>query len=402
MQKREEPTWTEAGLKGIKPTGRREVYPDPSTPGLVLLMTPSGVKTFYLVYRFPRGRAGKKRWYKIGVLKTDLGMKTARDRAVILRGEIQKGADPQGDRAREKPGEPTMLDLCSRFTREYITAGKVKASTGKFYQRYIDAHIIPAIGKVRVKDVTGDHVAQLLASVTAGNAPKLKSTLSRLFTRAHLWHMRPGLDNPVTGQDRSESSRREVRLTDDQIRAMGSKFKDWRGPWQVPAMGQLLLLTGMRVGELVGSKAGKIQQRPWATVDLIGGVMVLAPEDHKTGRKTGEKTIYLCKEAVEILKALPREEGPNKGFVLAGWMNPQDAYRTLREAIPMLKGTTLHDLRHTFISTGDSLGVSPATVSALVGHAAKTQTGRYTHKFSPELSAAAQKIGGHIAGLLGL
>jgi hypothetical protein len=38
----------------------------------------------------------------------------------------------------------------------------VKASTGKFYQRYIDAHILPAIGALKVKDVTGDHVAALL------------------------------------------------------------------------------------------------------------------------------------------------------------------------------------------------------------------------------------------------
>lgn len=78
-----------------------------------------------------------------------------------------------------------------------------------------------------------------------------------------------------------------------------------------------------------------------------------------------------------------------------------DAYSDLRKALPILKGTTLHDLRHTFISTGDSLGVSPATVAALVGHAAKTQTGRYTHKFSPELSEAEQVIGGWLAGVMG-
>lgn len=76
--------------------------------------------------------------------------------------------------------------------------------------------------------------------------------------------------------------------------------------------------------------------------------------------------------------------------------------RTVRKAIPELGGTVLHDLRHTFASIGDDLGLSPATIAALLGHAAKTQTGRYTHKFSPELATAAQRIGGHISGLLGL
>ena len=37
-------------------------------------------------------------------------------------------------------------------------------------------------------------------------------------------------------------------------------------------------------------RPGKIQQRPWATVDMEGGVIVIEPESHKTGRKTGEKT----------------------------------------------------------------------------------------------------------------
>jgi len=393
MPKQEEPIiWTEAGLKAIRATGRRETYPDPSTPGLVLLMTPTGQRTFYLVYRFPRGRKGKTRWFKLGKLRVDLGLKTARDRAIILRGEIQNGADPQGDRARKVEKAVTVKDLCARFTAEYIATGKVKTSTGAGYQRYIDHDILPAIGALPVAAITGDHVAKLLASVTKGNAPHLKATLSRLFSRAHLWHLRPGLDNPVVGQDSAQGTRREVRLSETQIVALGTV----EHPWQAAAMVRLLLLTGMRVGELVGSRPGGIQQRPWATVDLDGWVMVLAPEDHKTGRKTGEKTIYLCREAVAILRALPRESG----FVLGGWANPQGSYAAMREALPVLRGTTLHDLRHTFASTGDSLGVSPATVAALLGHAARSQTGRYTHKFSPELAAGAQVIGGHLAGLL--
>jgi integrase len=108
-------------------------------------------------------------------------------------------------------------------------------------------------------------------------------------------------------------------------------------------------------------------------------------------------TVYLCREACALLEALPHENEQ----VLGGWLNPQDAYSDLRKSLPALKGTTLHDLRHTFISTGDDLGISPATIGALVGHAAKTQTGRYTHKLSPELAEAAQRIGGHLAALLG-
>ena len=61
--------WTEAGIRDLKKTGKREQFSDPDT-GMVLLMTPAGAKTFYFVYRAGGGRTGTKRWYKLGTSKT--------------------------------------------------------------------------------------------------------------------------------------------------------------------------------------------------------------------------------------------------------------------------------------------------------------------------------------------
>lgn len=380
----EEPEWTEAGLRKIKPTGKREVYPDPTSPGLVLLMTPAGVKTFYLVYRAGGGRAGKRRWFKLGRFGVDGGLGWARGRATTERGKIQEGADPQAARKTKRADKsPTVADLADRWESTW----KVQESTAKGYKQILTAHIRPVLGKLKVREVRPTHITALLDAIpTEGQRDHVRAAASRLFSRAVLWEMREG--NPAQGQDRATPKHREVRLTNEQIRDLGLK-----GSWQFIAMVRLLLLTGMRVSELVGNRALTIPARTWADVDTVDRVIRL--KRHKT-MKMGIRTVYLCPQAVTLLDALPREND----LVLAGWRNPQHSWERFRAGT--LDGVNLHDLRHTFASIGEDLGYSEATIAALLGHSAGTQTGRYTHKLSKDLTAAADAIGGHIAGLLGL
>lgn len=376
--------WSEGGIRKLNPTGKREVYPDPISPGLVLLMTPSGVKTFYLVYRAGGGRTGKKRWFKVGRFRVDGGLAWARDQVVKLRGQIRDGSDPQMERKEQRTAKhPLVSDLADRWEASW----KIQDSTAKGYRQILRAHIRPALGAMKVKDVRSSNITTLLDSIpTEGQRDHVRAVASRLFSRAILWEMRD--TNPAKGQDKTASKHREVRLTENQIQTMRL-----RGTWQFIAMVQLLLLTGMRVSELVGNKAKGIPARPWEDVDLESGVIRLYR--HKTMKK-GVRTVYLCRVAIDILRALPREND----LVLSGWSNPQHAWCRFRKGT--MDGINLHDLRHTFASIGDDLGYSESTRSALLGHSSGTQTGRYTHKLSKDLASAAEAIGGHIAGLLGL
>jgi integrase len=392
--------WTEAGLRALQPTGKREQFTDPTTPGLVLLMTPAGAKTFYLVYRAGGGRAGRKRWHKIGRFGVDGGLEWAQRRAVVLRGRVQEGQDPQETRKAGRGAKPgyTVADLCDRFERDYLDAEKVRPSTAVGYRQHIKAHIRPELGGLTVAEVRPTHITALLESVakrSPGQANKLRATLSRMFNRAELWELRSAGSNPVRGQDRQPSTPRTVRLSEAQVQRLGAALRDSGEGWQAKAGVVILLLTGMRLSEVKGNAAKKIAPLPWSAVDLEAGVVRL--EWHKTAKKVGAKTVYLCPELVAYLKALPKA-GP---LVLADYRNMHGAWQRLRKAAD-LPGVTLHDLRHTFTSFGDDLGFSEATRAALVGHKAGTMTGRYTHKVDSALAGAAAKIGGHLWGLLGL
>lgn len=383
----EKPLWTEAGLKAWKGTGKREQFTDPET-GLILLVTPGGSKTFYLVYRAGGGRTGKKRWYKLG---RRISLAEARRLCRKALGQIADGGDPQADRAKQRGTQTTVADLCRRFEAEYLAAGKVAASTAVGYRQHIRANILPALGKLPVRTLGTEQVAAFLAEIPSrGQAAKVRATLSRLMSRAELWELRDPGSNPVRGQDRGEVRARKIRASEAQLRAIGAACLG--KSWQLRALIVILACTGMRVSELAGNLHKGIPPRPWEDADLKAGVLRL--DYHKTVKQAGIKTIYLCAKVVAYMEALPRENT----LILAGWKRAHHAWREL----PGTQGLNLHDLRHTFASIGDDLGYSQATVGALLGHSAGTQTGRYTHKLAKDLQTAAEAIGGRVAEMLGL
>ena len=53
---------------------------------------------------------------------------------------------------------------------------------------------------------------------------------------------------------------------------------------------------------------------------------------------------------------------------------------------------TLHTLRHSFASTAGDLGYSESTIGAMLGHAAGSVTGKYTHHLDSVLTAAAERV----------
>ena len=395
-EERAAPKWTEAGLRNWTHTGRRETYTDPTIPGLVLLMTPAGAKTFYLSYRAGGGRTGKKRMLKIGRLGLDGGLEWARGQAVIQRGKIQGGADPQGEKVKARRTKPkgTVSDLCDRFLAVYVDGGKVAVSTGKTYRQHIKKNIKPTIGHLLVTEVRAPHISDLLESLTPAMASHVRSTLNRLFTRAEMWELRVG--NPVKGQDKPKvDARTGHRLTADEFRILGDALKSCPH-WQLRALVPILALTGMRLGEVLGSTIGSKPQRPWSDIDLVKGKIHLPAAAHKTGRKSGARTVYLCPHVVKILKAMPKDGD----LILGGWGNAHNAWQALRAEVG-LDHINLHDLRHTYISTADEL-VTASTRAVLVGHASGSMSDHYTHKQTPELVRGAGKIGKVLAGMLGL
>ena len=149
---------------------------------------------------------------------------------------------------------------------------------------------------------------------------------------------------------------------------------------------RLLLLTGCRTGEIL-----KLQ---WREVD--GDTLDL--EDSKTG----PRQVLLSPEARAIIERQPRSGNP---WVFPSPMNPARArfdlslWKKVRK-LAGIEDVRLHDLRHTFASQAAMQGIPLPVVARLLGHAQVQMTLRYAHVSDRDVEAAAERIGGVMAGIM--
>ena len=149
---------------------------------------------------------------------------------------------------------------------------------------------------------------------------------------------------------------------------------------------RLLLLTGCRSGEMLKLR--------WREVD--GDTLEL--EDSKTG----PRQVLLSPEARAIIERQPRSASP---WVFPSPVTPDrartelDLWKRVRK-LAGIEDVRLHDLRHTFASQAAMQGVPLPVVARLLGHAQVQMTLRYAHVSDRDVEAAAERIGGVMAGIM--
>src|SRR5436305_5701855 len=87
--------WTRRGIDAIA-VSKRQDFTDPHEKGLKLRVTPTGAKSWALLYQ--RRSDGKKRRVTLGQYPT-LGLAEARAKAAELKVDIAGGGDPAGKAA---------------------------------------------------------------------------------------------------------------------------------------------------------------------------------------------------------------------------------------------------------------------------------------------------------------
>ena len=94
-----------------------------------------------------------------------------------------------------------------------------------------------------------------------------------------------------------------------------------------------------------------------------------------------------------------------KTWVFPSPLNPArprtelDLWKRLRK-LARLEGVRIHDLRHTFASQAAMQGIPLPVVARLLGHAQVQMTLRYAHVSDRDVEAAAERIGGVMAGIM--
>ena len=307
-------------------------------------------------------------------------------------GEVKKKRDlALGDAARGVVFDDqnmTVGEYLDRWLRD-VVRGSVRESTFDRDSYLVRVHIKPALGRAKLKKLTGLDVQALYrdrldAGLSPATVAKVHAVLHKALAQAVGWDLVPRnparaakAPRPAPGEMRPLSREEARKLLDA---ARGDRFE---------ALYALAVTAGMRRGELLGLR--------WSDVDLQNASVSvrrtltradngrrLAFAEPKT--KKSRRTIRLAEVAAEALEAhLERQLGEievigdpyaDQGLVFATGagtpVNPSNLSQ--RSLAPLLKRAGLprirfHDLRHTCATLLLSEGVHPKFVQELLGHA---------------------------------
>jgi integrase len=377
---------TKREVDGIRPpaTGEFKLW-DQELRGFGLRVRAGGTRSYILQYRNAEGRTRRLTVGLCGRLTPEEARRMARQ----LLAAVERGEDPTQD-LQDNRRAPTVAEFAVQYMELHARPKKKPRSVEKD-EAILRLYIVPVLGARKLSAITAADVARLHRDLGAHpvQANRVIALLSKMCSLAELWEMRPRGSNPCRGLRRYAEKRRERFLSYSEFSRLGEVLAVIEAEGKEPPSAILAI----RLLALTGARRDEILTLRWEYVDLERGVLRL-PDS-----KTGAKTIPLGTAAAQLLAAAPRIKdnpyvcpGRRQGGRLVDLQSPWERFRERAS----LAGVRLHDLRHSWASTGAASGLGLPILGKILGHLHPITTHRYTHFCDDPLRAAADHVAGEI------
>jgi len=237
--------------------------------------------------------------------------------------------------------------------------------------------------------------------VEKGYAARTINIMVTAIKRMYNWAVRQGLlkESQLAGVEHVSKHVNAPEHPDDKHLTIERALECIEICRESPPLGdlcELLLLTGMRVGELI--------RATWGDVDF--GQNLLKLERHKTSawNSNRPRMIPLCERSMEILARQAAGDVTDSQPVFVG-ENGQPftgsslhcRLRRLREKHSALEGFTFHKLRHTCATYLARLRVPERVAQAILGHSSTLMVRYYTATDKDEMIEAVERLSVHAA-----
>jgi integrase len=406
---------TALNIENWKPSDARQEILD--RDGLYFVMQPSGARSWALRYR--RKSDGKAVKHTIGSYPA-LTLKDARSEATRLRAEIERGADPHGDKVVARRRATEVDDSFDAVVRRYIADLRFRRKRSwEWYARLLGLvpngspetlniirdgskdqrgrrrlSLVDRWGARRIGDIADTDIIEALDRVSA-HAPILANRLHAVLSALFGWAKgkRYIAANPCTDLDRPAVERSRDRVLDDK-----ELQKVWNAAGELghPHAGivKLLVLTGQRRNEIADLR--------WSEIDLDERVIHLPKERTKNARA---HDVPLSAQALAVVAGLPHLIEAERVFTIK--RKPITGFSRMKERLDEASGVsdwTIHDLRRTVASGLQRLGVRLEVTEAVLNHRGGSTAGivgvYQRHDYAAEKRDALQRWADHVDALV--
>lgn len=322
------------------------------------------------------------------------------DAKEVSKREAQRIARAILIRVDEQAQRPSSLVTMSEFIKgrfEPDVVWALKHAGKKHYEYILGKHVIPAIGDLRLRDVSSDQVQALLkmkivAGYSVQTAVHIRNAISSVFRHAKLKKAYYG-DNPACGVRLPEMQRRETHAL---------SFQKGREllillPTVVRTMALLSMTTSVNVAEMLALR--------WKRLNLTDELVVVGPDLLEPWSLAVRENYYRGEfgsvKATARRRNLPLSRSVVNALVQiqaeSKFTSPDDLVFSSRKGTPLNERNLLrrvlkpagkqlgipwlswHTLRHTHATLGEQLGMALSDRQAQMGHGDVRMTLHYTH-----------------------
>ena len=320
----------------------------------------------------------------------------------------------------EKPSEDLHPDMTFGkwldFWYQNYSKPKLRPTTQAGYENAIYKHIIPALGKTLLSELSTNDLQQFYATLKKEGRLIRTESYGKGVSDRTVWschtRIRTALDRAVQDGLIRINPAADCKLPPQTPKEMQFLSREEMKRFLIQAREEgyyelflLELATGLRRGEVLALQ--------WDDLDIETGVLCIQRQVYRANgelvvsapkTKAALRTIVLPPALLSVLEEYHQQ-------VDSRWMFPSPAKEdspldpaTVRKRLQTIlehagcKRVRFHDLRHLFVTTALENGMDVKTLSAITGHVStKTTLNVYTHVTDTMRQTAAAKIDRGIA-----
>ena len=368
---------TDLSVKALAPPERgQKTYWDASTPGFGCRVSQGGTRSFVVMH-------GRNRQL------TTIG----RYPIVSLGDARQRAKEILAERVLGKTRAPSHISF-EEAVAKFLDTHEARERTMGEYARILRRHFLPKLRREPLERIHTTDLTRIIdrLSSTPSEARHVYATASVFFN----WALSRRFieQSPLAGVRAPKiSASRERMLTDHELTIVLSKATPCSST--IAAIVQLLILTGQRRGEIAGLR--------WSYINPDARTITWPGEAVKNGRR---HIIPYGPMAAALFDTVPKSGDllfPARGRSdrpFCGWSKTGVAFSRSCQIDPW----TLHDLRRTFASGMQRMGVRIEVTEKLLNHVSGSFGGIVSvyqrHSYLPEMRAAVEIWERHLAALL--